>query len=200
MAKDSNRDGYPVPIVDQSSRPGTIARLIVFIAVLTAAAVVFSLFRDRLGEPFLLGMLGILAMIGVGYLFATAIGFVQVAPRSTSDELSKAFVDSMTQGVIVTDRRGRVVYANKAYGDMTGASSVCRRRSGRGRGRDPAGIVSGSAPSAFPRSASRYLRGNWPTYRRSGRSRSASSATCSRRSTISTTHRPASSPPIQTGA
>ena len=132
MAKDSNRDGYPVPIVDQSSRPGTIARLIVFIAVLTAAAVVFSLFRDRLGEPFLLGMLGILAMIGVGYLFATAIGFVQVAPRSTSDELSKAFVDSMTQGVIVTDRRGRVVYANKAYGDMTGASSAADIRTVEG--------------------------------------------------------------------
>ena len=47
-------------------------------------------------------------MIGVGYLFATAIGFVQIAPRSTTDELSKAFVDSMGQGLLVTDTKGRV--------------------------------------------------------------------------------------------
>ena len=40
------------------------------------------MFRERLGDPFLLGMLGVLAMIGVGYLFATAIGFVQIAPRA----------------------------------------------------------------------------------------------------------------------
>ena len=33
------------------------------------------------------------------YLFATAIGFVQFAPRSTNDELSKAFVDRMSQGL-----------------------------------------------------------------------------------------------------
>ncbi|TIO72160.1 MAG: hybrid sensor histidine kinase/response regulator, partial [Mesorhizobium sp.] len=90
MAKETRGDFYPVPIVDQNTRPGAIARLIIFIVVLTGAAVVFGLFRERLGDPFLLGMLGVLAMIGVGFLFATAIGFVQIAPRSTGDELSKA--------------------------------------------------------------------------------------------------------------
>src|SRR5690606_20055602 len=68
--------------------------------------------------------LGVLAMVGVGYLLATAIGFVQVAPRSGGGELSKAFVDSLRQGLLVTDARGRVVYANRAYGDLTGASSA----------------------------------------------------------------------------
>lgn len=122
MAKEARGDFYPVPIVDQSTRPGTITRLIVFIVVLTGAAIVFGIFRDRLGDPFLLGMLGVLAMIGVGYLFATAIGFVQIAPRSRTDELSKSFVDSMSQGLVVTDTKARVVYANRAYADMTGAS------------------------------------------------------------------------------
>ncbi|TIR84688.1 MAG: PAS domain-containing protein, partial [Mesorhizobium sp.] len=120
MAKETRGDFYPVPIVDQNTRPGAIARLIIFIVVLTGAAVVFGLFRD----PFLLGMLGVLAMIGVGFLFATAIGFVQIAPRSTGDELSKAFVDSMSQGLLVTDTKGRVIYANRAYAEMTGAASA----------------------------------------------------------------------------
>jgi two-component system cell cycle sensor histidine kinase/response regulator CckA len=69
-------------------------------------------------------MLGIMAMIGIGYLFATAIGFVQVAPRSTADELSKAFLGSMDAGVVVTDIKGRIVYANKAYANLTGGTSA----------------------------------------------------------------------------
>ena len=124
MARETRGDFYPVPIVDQNTRPGAVVRLIVFVVVLTGAAIVFGIFRERLGDPFLLGMLGVLAMIGVGYLFATAIGFVQIAPRSTTDELSKAFIDSMGQGLLVTDAKGRVVYANRAYGEMTGATSA----------------------------------------------------------------------------
>ena len=81
MTKEANGDFYPVPIVDQSTRPGAITRLIIFIVVLTVAAIVFGIFRERFGDPFLLGMLGVLAMIGVGFLFATAVGFIQIAPR-----------------------------------------------------------------------------------------------------------------------
>ena len=124
MTKEANGDFYPVPIVDQSTRPGAITRLIIFIVVLTVAAIIFGIFRERFGDPFLLGMLGVLAMIGVGFLFATAVGFIQIAPRSTGDELSKAFVDSMSQGLLVADGKGRVIYANRAYADMTGATSA----------------------------------------------------------------------------
>jgi two-component system cell cycle sensor histidine kinase/response regulator CckA len=103
--------------------PGAITRLVIFIGVLTGAAILFVLFRNRFGDPFLLGMLGVMAMIGIGYLFATAIGFVQIAPRSTADELSKAFVGSMDAGVVVTDAKGRIVYANRAYAELTGGAS-----------------------------------------------------------------------------
>jgi two-component system cell cycle sensor histidine kinase/response regulator CckA len=132
MAKDKSRDSYPAPVIDQSSRPGAATRLIVFIVVLIAAAVAFSLFRSRLGDPFLLGMLGVLAMIGVGYLFATAVGFVQIAPRSTSDELSKAYIDSMPQGLLVTDAKNRIVYANRSFANLTGAVSASEIRTVEG--------------------------------------------------------------------
>ena len=124
MSRETRNDFYPAPIVDQDMRPGVVTRLMVFFLVLTCASIVFAIFRERLGDPFLLGMLGVLAMIGVGYLFATAVGFVQFAPRSTNDELSKAFVDTMSQGLIVTDLKGRVIYANRAYADMTGAANA----------------------------------------------------------------------------
>src|SRR5690606_19834308 len=111
MAGDTPGELYRAPIVDHNARPGTILRLIVFVIVLTGAAVAFSIFEDRLGDPVLLGMLGVLAMIGVGYLFATAIGFVRIAPRSSS-ELARHFVDTMPAGLVITDARGRIIYAN----------------------------------------------------------------------------------------
>ena len=124
MATQTGGETRPAPIVDQSTRPGAITRLLIFIVVLIFAALIFTIFRDRLGDPFLLGLLGVLAMIGVGFLFTAAIGFIHVAPRSTADELSRAFVDTMGQGLIVADIKGRVIYANRAYADMTGATSA----------------------------------------------------------------------------
>ena len=114
MASKNGSDFYPAPIVDQDLRPGVMTRLLVFFVVLVGASIVFAFFRQRLGDPFLLGMLGMLAMIGVGYLFATAIGFVQIAPRATNDELAKALADSTREGLLVTDLKGRIVYANRA--------------------------------------------------------------------------------------
>lgn len=124
MARISGGEIDTAPIVDQGARPGVITRLIIFIIVLTGSAFVFTLFQDQLGEGFLLGVLGVLAMIGVGYLFASAIGFIQIAPRSTGDELSRSFVDSMSEGLLVTDSRGRILYANRAYAELTGATSA----------------------------------------------------------------------------
>ncbi len=112
---------YPTPMIDETMRPGPVARLLIFAAVLTATSVVFFLFREQLEEPVLLAFLGLLAMIGVGYLFATVVGIVKIAPRSASDELSRAFVDTMSQGLVVTDGRDRIIYANRAWAKLTGA-------------------------------------------------------------------------------
>ncbi len=124
MNRDTHSDNYPAPLVDQNNQPGAVLRLMVLGMVLVGAAVIFAYYKERLGEPFLLGMLGILAMIGVFYLFASVMGFVQVTPRSVGDALSKAYVDSMAQGLVVSDSTGHIVYANKSYGDLTGASTV----------------------------------------------------------------------------
>ncbi len=124
MARYSGGEIDTAPIVDQGTRPGVVTRLIIFIIVLTGSALIFALFQERLGQDFLLGILGVLAMIGVGYLFASAIGFIQIAPRSTGDELSRAFIDTMGEGLLVTDVKGRVLYANRAYAELTGAANA----------------------------------------------------------------------------
>ncbi|MCB1383445.1 MAG: response regulator [Notoacmeibacter sp.] len=124
MNSDNQGEFYPVPIVDKGAGPGPVARLVIFAMVLTVAATAFVVFRERIGEPFLLGFLGMLAMIGVGYLFANVTGIVRATPASSGDDLSKAFVDSMPQGIIITDAKERVIYANRAYAATTGATSI----------------------------------------------------------------------------
>jgi two-component system cell cycle sensor histidine kinase/response regulator CckA len=124
MARTTGGDFQTVPIVDEGARLGPVTRLIIFTIVLLGAAVFFALFHDWLGDQFLLGLLGVLAMIGTGFLFAAAIGFIHIAPSSAADELAKAFVDSMSQGLVITDQKGRIVYANAAYAQMTGATSA----------------------------------------------------------------------------
>ena len=94
-----------------------------FVVVLTVAALLFAVFQEALGETYLLIVLAILAMIGVGFLFALTIGFVQIAPRATGEELSRAYIDSMNEGLLVTDAKGRILYANRAYANLTGATT-----------------------------------------------------------------------------
>ena len=124
MARKNPSDhSYPTPMIDRHSRPGTIVRLIVLAIVLVVAAITFVFLEGRVNTNFGLGLLGILSMIGIFYLVSTFIGFVQIMPRAGGDELSRLFIDGHPEGTVVTDRKGRVVYANHTYATLTGAAS-----------------------------------------------------------------------------
>lgn len=124
MARKNQSDSsYPTPVIDRHSKPGTVIRLIVLAVVLVVAAVAFVYLEDRLDPNFGLGLLGILAMVGIFYLVSTFIGFVQIMPRAGGDVLSRLFIDGHPEGTVVTDKKGRVVYANRTYAALTGASS-----------------------------------------------------------------------------
>lgn len=120
----NNGEPNPAPIIDQGARLSTLSRLIGFIIALVICAIALIVFNDILSQNTLLGLLGVLAMIGVGFLFALAIGFIQIAGRSSSDSLARALVDSASQGFVVTDVKGRILYANHAYAEITGATSA----------------------------------------------------------------------------
>jgi transcriptional regulator with PAS, ATPase and Fis domain len=69
-------------------------------------------------------MLGLLAMVGVFYLFASAIGFVEFAQAGRAEDIGRSFVDQMSDGICILDEKGSIVYSNKAYGEMTGISGA----------------------------------------------------------------------------
>jgi two-component system cell cycle sensor histidine kinase/response regulator CckA len=113
----------PDPIVDRSARLTGIGRLIVLACGLVGAAVAFAVMQPEQAQPFILGLLGLLAVVGVFTLFAAAIGLIRVTSRNPGNDLTKMVVDAMGEGVVLTDPDGRIIYANRAYADLIGAET-----------------------------------------------------------------------------
>ena len=106
------------------NQPSAAVRLLILgVASLLAAGFLFF-YRENLNETFLLVMLGLLAMVGVFYLFASAIGFVEFARSDATEDVGRAYADSMADGVCILDGKGSIVYSNKAYAAMTGAAGA----------------------------------------------------------------------------
>ncbi|WP_075288959.1 cell cycle histidine kinase CckA [Pararhizobium arenae] len=122
MAKSGQSGEQYMPIVDRGARPGTVLRIILLAIVLTISAAAFVVFKNQLENEIVLGILGVLAMVGIFFLVSSIIGFIEVMPQSRPDDLARAFLDGHEDGTVVTDRKGRIVYANAAYGALTGAT------------------------------------------------------------------------------
>ena len=75
MTKLRQAGDYHMPIVDRGTRPGTVLRIILLALVLTASAVAFVIFKNQLGNQIVLGILGVLAMVGIFFLVSSVIGF-----------------------------------------------------------------------------------------------------------------------------
>src|SRR4051794_41079942 len=75
-------------------------------------------------QPYILGVLAVLAMVGLFNLFAFAAGIVRFADRTSDDPVMGRIADHAYDGLAVTDPRGHVVYSNAAYLALTGAASA----------------------------------------------------------------------------
>ncbi|MCK8778761.1 ATP-binding protein [Rhizobium sp. NTR19] len=124
MTKLQQGGNYDAPLVDHGARGGTIIRIVLLALVLCGVAAAFVLFQDALDNEVVLGVLGILAMVGIFFLVSSIIGLVEVMPQSRSDELARSFLASHPDGILITDPKGRILYANAAYGRMTGATKA----------------------------------------------------------------------------
>src|ERR1700684_3704004 len=103
-------------------RSGSILLVLIGAAVLAAAAAAFVLRDEHNADPYILGALALFAMIGVFSLFAFGAGILRLGPAESADALIKSLVDDAVDGILVTERDGRVVYANAAYLDLIDAA------------------------------------------------------------------------------
>jgi two-component system, cell cycle sensor histidine kinase and response regulator CckA len=118
MASQDVSENYRPPAVDRShsgARGGSIGMVLLVAVALVGAAVGLLLIGRGNAGPYILALLALLAMAGVFSLFAFATGILRVAGKDGAHPMLQAVVDEAADGLLVTDPRGRVIYANAAY-------------------------------------------------------------------------------------
>ena len=103
-------------------RGGSIGLVLLVAVTLVAAATAIVVLGGANAEQYITAFLAVLATIGVFSLFAVASGVLRVPSAGGSSPLIKSVVDGSSDGIVVTDGEGRVVYANAAYLDLIDAA------------------------------------------------------------------------------
>jgi len=129
MAQQQARGEIERPSVDRTrgGQGGSIGLVVSLALALMVAGVGLLLMGRPRAEPYVLGLLALLAMAGVFLLFALAAGILRVAGKDAANPLLKGLVDRANDAILVTNTAGRVVYANAAYlrlVDATGTHDV----------------------------------------------------------------------------
>ncbi len=106
---------------DKAAQDGSIGLLVLLALGLAFSAVALAILSREEAEPFVLAILGGLAVIGVFSLFAGAVGILHFGERQARNDITKAFADNLADGMLITDASGGVVYANATYLGLVGA-------------------------------------------------------------------------------
>jgi two-component system cell cycle sensor histidine kinase/response regulator CckA len=130
MTADTDNDSLPEPISvhDTGRRSGSILLVLLVAGGLVAVAVGLMTIGRAQAQPYIVGLLALLAMVGLFSLFAFAAGIIRFADRAADDPVKGRIPDHAHDGIAVTDPRGHVVYCNATYLALTGAATALEVR------------------------------------------------------------------------
>src|SRR5216683_2220534 len=123
-ATDNDPPREPMAVHEPPRRSGSIVLVLLVAAGIVAIAVALMTISRAQAQPYILGVLALLAMVGLFNLFAFAAGIIRFADRGADDPIMGHIADHAFDGLAVTDPRGHVVYSNSAYLALTGAASA----------------------------------------------------------------------------
>jgi two-component system cell cycle sensor histidine kinase/response regulator CckA len=118
----------PVAAHEPARRSGSIVLVLLVAGGIVAAAIALMTIGRAQAQPYILGLLALLAMVGLFNLFAFAAGIIRFADRAADDPVLGRIADHAYDGLAVTDSRGHVVYSNAAYLALTGAATALDAR------------------------------------------------------------------------
>src|SRR4030088_764509 len=121
---DSDLQHPPMTAHEPARRSGSIVVVLLVAGAIVAAAIAFMTLGRAQAQPYILGLLALLAMVGLFNLFAFAAGIIRFTDRTADDPVMGHIADHAYDGLAVTDVRGHVVYSNAAYLVLTGATSA----------------------------------------------------------------------------
>ncbi len=114
----------PLAAHESARRGGSIVMVLLVAAGIVAVAVVLMTIGRAQAQPYILGLLALLAMVGLFNLFAFAAGIVRFTDRTADDPVIGRIADHSQDGLAVTDSKGHIVYSNAAYLALTGAATA----------------------------------------------------------------------------
>ncbi len=100
---------------------GRIWPILVLALILALTSVGLAVTARDQAEPIVLGILALLAVIGLLALFGGAAGVLHLGMNSGRDKLLRLVADTAPGGVLVTDENNNIIYANAAYAKLTEA-------------------------------------------------------------------------------
>jgi two-component system, cell cycle sensor histidine kinase and response regulator CckA len=130
MTADTDNDPSRQPFAahEPARRGGSIVLVLLVAFGIVAVAIALMTLGRAQAQPYILGLLALLAMVGLFNLFAFAAGIIRFADRAADDPVMGRIADHAYDGLAVTDSRGHVVYSNAAYLALTGAATALDAR------------------------------------------------------------------------
>jgi two-component system, cell cycle sensor histidine kinase and response regulator CckA len=125
---DNDASREPFAAQEPARRGGSIVLVLLVAGGIVAVAVALMTIGRAQAQPYILGLLALLAMVGLFNLFAFAAGIIRFADRAADDPVMGRIADHAYDGLAVTDSRGHVVYSNAAYLALTGAATALDAR------------------------------------------------------------------------
>jgi two-component system, cell cycle sensor histidine kinase and response regulator CckA len=114
----------PPPLVDRIERTGNPLVLAAVALAVSCAVLALWLAPKGAGMAVIAATIGALAFCGALGLLLLVFGLLQFPTRGAGFDATKAIVESNPDGLVVTDHRSRILYANKAYRILSGAHST----------------------------------------------------------------------------
>ncbi|MEP3266313.1 MAG: response regulator [Hyphomicrobiales bacterium] len=113
----------------QTSAPGKFARygvgLLVLIGLIVAGLIgTFLYLGEEAAEPFLLFLLGALAVVGIFTLFAAAVGLLSFGTGGNSSPVDYNVLEALDDAHVLSGRDGRILFADATYAKLIGAVSA----------------------------------------------------------------------------
>jgi two-component system, cell cycle sensor histidine kinase and response regulator CckA len=125
---DNDESRQPFAAHEPARRGGSIVLVLLVAFGIVAVAIALMTLGRAQAQPYILGLLALLAMVGLFNLFAFAAGIIRFADRAADDPVMGRIADHAYDGLAVTDSRGQVVYSNAAYLALTGAATALDAR------------------------------------------------------------------------
>nr|WP_321444016.1 response regulator [uncultured Cohaesibacter sp.] len=124
MGKQISQSGPSAAMIDQEERSGSVKGLLLLALFLVGVAASLVFFKGHFGGQLQLIFLSVLAGIGILALLGLAVGLLRFGGAQPAPHLTREFVDTLTDGVLVCDDKDRIVYANAEYARLTGAEDA----------------------------------------------------------------------------